>query len=132
MLRFLLGLLAVCAGFATVLTGIDVATIETRSEVTVFQQMAARFTFGFAFLTTVTAIGLFVVSSSIHARSRRVETVLKDIALSNADMANATKSLLLIELRRAERDGIATNDIPVANDASGAEKPGAFSKLFSR
>lgn len=86
-MHFLVGLIAVFAVMATLVSGLDVLTIEGRAGATVFQQMVARITFGFSALIMIVALGFTAVLSAMLARSDRVEAALKDIAASNADIA---------------------------------------------
>lgn len=96
MLRFIVAFLAVVFLGAAVLAGIDVVTIEAKAGATVFQQIVARVTFGFATLCFVIALGFSAVLASASSTRSLIEIAIKDIAQSNADSANALKALVAV------------------------------------
>lgn len=112
-MRGFLALVFTVALISTFIAGIEMLLIEGRTGGTVFQQIVARVTFGLSGLVCTVAAGFLAVTGQSRAANERIETALKDIAASNADSAQALKSI----------DGFAGARMPTTR-AGGEATPG--------
>lgn len=108
-MRIFFVFVSVVFGFVSALYFLEVLTIENSRQATVFQQIVARVSFGFAVLICVLSAGIAAILSRLDALSGFRQTI-NDIALSNADAAKALKAIDA----RADQKARASESFPVS------------------
>lgn len=91
-MRVFFVLVAAVFGFVSALYFLEVVTIESSRQATVFQAIVARISFGFAVLICVLSAGVAAVLSRLDVIAGMRQTI-NDVALSNADAARALKAI---------------------------------------
>ncbi|MGL5447485.1 MAG: hypothetical protein ACRDBL_09265 [Rhabdaerophilum sp.] len=111
-MRLFFTLVSVVFGVASALYFLEVLTIESSRQSTVFQQIVARVSFGFAVLICILSAGVAAILSRLDALGGFRQTI-NDIALSNADAAKALKAIDA----RADQKARTSESSPVSRDA---------------
>jgi hypothetical protein len=91
-MKVFLALCGIIFGLTAGLYLLEIFTIEAAPNATVFQQLVARISFGFAALLCVVSLGLAGIIDRLDD-VRALRGTVNDIALSNADAAKGIAAL---------------------------------------
>lgn len=101
MVRFVLGLFAAISLVGAVFTGLYILFLEVMLRTTVFEQLAARTSFGFSVLALILSLGFFALISAVERRPDLSAEQLKALKEIASDAA-ATRFVIEAPMKEAE------------------------------